>query len=134
MTKALLLIITMAAISGCTPLTPKGCQKDSALDTCTWHHSGKVSDKDIFGMQASAIKRALDAALVPPHVWGGKKCNVHLDFTIEGILQNFIIKGGDKDYCYALAEAAKKAKFPPFPSQYVYDIMGSSRWDMQGQP
>lgn len=80
------------------------------------------------------LKKNLDAALTSPHAWDGKRCNVHIDLKIDGTLQNFIIKGGDKDYCHALAEAAKRAKFPAFTDQHVYDVMGSARWDLHGQP
>lgn len=134
MTKILMMLVLTTAVAGCTPLTPKDCKKNSALESCTYNRSGKVSDKDIFGEQASSIKKALDAALADPHAWEGKRCNVHLDFNIDGTLQNFIIKGGDEGYCHALAEAAKHAKFPPFKDQHIYDVMGSSRWDMHGQP
>ncbi|WP_426506112.1 cell envelope integrity TolA C-terminal domain-containing protein [Serratia proteamaculans] len=134
MTKILVLILLSATVVGCSPLTPKDCKKKGALDSCTYDRSGKVTDKDIYGEQASGLKKALDAALTKPHAWDGKRCNVHLDFTIDGTLQNFIIKSGDKDYCDALAEAAKRAKFPAFTDQHVYDDMGSARWNMHGQP
>lgn len=124
----------VATIAGCTPLTPKDCQKKSALDSCSYKRSGKVTDKDIYGEQASGIKKALDAALTKPHAWSGKRCNVHLDFNMDGTLQNFIIKSGDKDYCRALAEASRQAKFPSFTNQHVYDDMSSARWEMHGQP
>ncbi|ROP62777.1 cell division and transport-associated protein TolA [Enterobacter sp. BIGb0383] len=134
MNKISVLILVAATVTGCAPLTPKGCQKVRALDSCTYNQSGKTSDNDIFGKQASGIKKALDSALMEPHAWDGKRCNVHLDFNIDGVIQHFIIKGGDKDYCDALAQAAKVAKFPAFTDQHVYDVMGSARWDMQGQP
>lgn len=134
MTKIAILILLSTTVVGCSPLTPKDCQKTGALDLCTYERSGKVTDKDIYGEQASGIKKALDAALKKPHVWEGKRCNVHLDFKIDGTLQNFIIKSGDKEYCHALAEAAKLAKFPAFTDQHVYDVMGSARWNMHGQP
>ncbi|EOL8876279.1 MULTISPECIES: cell envelope integrity TolA C-terminal domain-containing protein [Enterobacter] len=134
MTKILMLVAMIATLAGCTPLTPKDCQKKSALDSCSYKRSGKVTDKDIYGEQASGIKKALDAALTKPHAWSGKRCNVHLDFNMDGTLQNFIIKSGDKDYCRALAEASRQAKFPSFTNQHVYDDMGSARWEMHGQP
>jgi len=134
MTKILMLVVMVATIAGCAPLTPKDCQKKSALDSCSYNRSGKVTDKDIYGEQASGIKKALDAALSEPHAWNGKRCNVHLDFKMDGTLQNFIIKHGDKDYCRALTEASKRANFPAFTDQHVYDVMGSARWDMHGQP
>ncbi len=60
--------------------------------------------------------------------------HAHLDFKIDGTLDNFIIKGGDKDYCNALKVAAKRARFPAFTDQHVFDVMGSARWNMEGQP
>jgi len=120
--------------AGCAPLTPHECIKKSALDSCSYKRSGKVSDKDIYGQQASGIKKSLDAALSAPHAWNGKRCNVHLDFKKDGTLENFIVKGGDKDYCQALAGAAKRARFPAFNDQRVFDEMGSARWNMEGQP
>jgi colicin import membrane protein len=134
MTKILMLVLITTTMIGCTPLAPKGCQKVNATDSCSYKNSGKVLDNDIYGKQASGIKKALDAALTEPHAWNTKRCNVHLDFNIDGTLQNFIIKHGDKDYCDALADAAKRAKFPPFTDQHVYDDMGSARWNMHGQP
>lgn len=59
---------------------------------------------------------------------------MHLDFTIDGLLQNLEIKGGDKAYCQALADAATRATFPPFTDERVFQDMGSSRWNMEGQP
>lgn len=134
MKKILILMLMIATMVSCTPLAPEDCQKVSALDSCDYNRSGRVLDNDIYGKQASGIKKALDAALTTPHAWGTKRCNVHLDFTIDGTLQNFIIKHGDKDYCHALADAAERAKFPPFTDQHVYDVMGSARWNMHGQP
>lgn len=134
MTRILMLLIITAAVTGCAPLAPQDCQKNSALDSCTYHRSGTVADKDIYGEQASGIKKALDAALTKPHAWQGKRCDVHLDFKIDGTLQNFIVKGGDENYCHALAEASKRAVFPPFKDQHVFDEMGSSRWNIHGQP
>ncbi|AWV45209.1 tolA family protein [Hafnia alvei] len=134
MIKIFLLVLMTTVLVSCTPLAPKDCRKAHALDSCHYDRSGKVSDNDIYGEQASGIKKNLDAALTSPHAWDGKRCNVHIDLKIDGTLQNFIIKGGDKDYCHALAEAAKRAKFPAFTDQHVYDVMGSARWDLHGQP
>lgn len=127
-------MMLVATITGCVPLAPKDCQKKNALDTCIYKQSGKVSDNDKYGQQASGIKRALDAALAQPHAWNGKKCNAHLDFKMDGTLQNFIIKGGDADYCQALLDASTRAVFPAFSDRHVYDDMGSARWNMEGQP
>lgn len=134
MTKVSMLVMLTIMVSGCAPLAPKDCLKKSALDNCTYVRSGKVSDTDIYGQQASGIKKAFDAALVAGHAWNGKRCNVHLDFKIDGTLQNFIVKGGDQEYCDALLEASRHAKFPAFTDQHVYDVMGSARWNMEGQP
>ncbi|MEG3131136.1 cell envelope integrity TolA C-terminal domain-containing protein [Pantoea cypripedii] len=93
-----------------------------------------MQDKDIYGEQASGIKKALNAALMEPYAWQGKRCNVHLDFNIDGTLQNLIVKGGDENYCHALVEASKRAVFPPFKDPQLFNDMGSSRWIMHGQP
>ena len=132
--KTIILLLLSVALAGCTPLSPRECEKKTALETCSFKRSGKVGDKDIYGQQASGIKKALDAALSEPHAWNGKRCNAHLDFKIDGTLDNFIVKGGDKDYCNALIEAAKHARFPAFTDQHVFDVMGSARWNMEGQP
>ncbi|AMG59085.1 cell envelope integrity TolA C-terminal domain-containing protein [Pantoea vagans] len=132
--KKIIAIFCSILSAGCAPLTPHECIKKSALDSCSYKNSGKVSDKDIYGQQASGIKTSLDAALSAPHAWTGKRCNVHLDFKKDGTLENFIIKRGDKDYCRALTEAAKRARFPAFTDQHVFDVMGSARWNMEGQP
>ncbi len=134
MKKIGMMMIVAVFVAGCVPMTPKECIKKRAVDSCTYNRSGKVSDQDIYGVQASGIKQALDAALKPTHGWEGKRCNAHLDFNIDGKLQHFIVKGGDKDYCAALVEAAQHAEFPAFTDQHVYDVMGSARWDMQGKP
>ncbi len=78
MTKLFMLIIMVATVTGCVHLEPKDCQKNSALNACTYNRSGKLSDKDIFGVQASGIKKALDAALAEPHAWERKRCNAYL--------------------------------------------------------
>jgi len=132
--KKIIPIFCCALLAGCAPLTPHECIKKSALETCSYNRSGKVGDNDIYGQQASGIKKALDAVLSEPHAWKGKRCNAHLDFKIDGTLDNFIIKGGDKDYCNALKVAAKRARFPAFTDQHVFDVMGSARWNMEGQP
>ncbi|WP_337025320.1 cell envelope integrity TolA C-terminal domain-containing protein [Pantoea anthophila] len=132
--KKIILILLSAAIVSCTPLKPHECDKSRALDSCRYNRSGKVGDNDIYGKQASGIKKALDAALSQPHAWNGKRCNAHLDFRKDGTLEHFIIKGGDKAYCNALREAAKNARFPEFTDQHVFDVMGSARWNMEGQP
>ncbi|WHQ76744.1 cell envelope integrity TolA C-terminal domain-containing protein [Pantoea sp. Lij88] len=132
--KKIILMLLSVALAGCTPLAPSECNKKTALETCSYNQSGKVGDKDIYGQQASGIKKALDAALTEPHAWNGKRCNAHLDFKIDGTLDNFIVKGGDRDYCKALIEAAKRARFPAFTDQHVFDVMGSARWNMEGQP
>lgn len=134
MKKVVMLVCLATAITGCAPLAPEGCQKKTALDSCSYKQSGKVSDKDIYGQQAAAIKKALDSALADPHAWNGKRCNMHLDFTVDGLLQNLEIKGGDKAYCQALADAATRATFPPFIDERVFQDMGSARWNMEGQP
>lgn len=53
----LVTLLTAAAVTGCAPLAPKECHKTRALDACTYHRSGKVSDKDSYGVQASGIKK-----------------------------------------------------------------------------
>ncbi|MDH2066326.1 cell envelope integrity TolA C-terminal domain-containing protein [Pantoea sp. GD03673] len=130
----LILILLTTALAGCAPLAPSECHKTTALESCSYKRSGKVGDNDIYGQQASGIKKALDAALAEPHAWNGKRCNAHLDFKIDGTLDKFIVKGGDKDYCRALTDAAKRARFPAFTDQHVFDVMGSARWNMEGQP
>ncbi|WP_282677558.1 cell envelope integrity TolA C-terminal domain-containing protein [Serratia marcescens] len=128
-------LMTLALIlTGCEPLRTTDCIKNTALDSCSYNQSGKVTDKDIFGKQAAGIKKAIDAALINEHSWNGKHCNMHIDFTIDGDLQNIIVKDGDAEYCAALVDAAKRAKFPPFANQHVFDVMGSARWNMEGQP
>ncbi|SUB16103.1 Uncharacterised protein [Pantoea agglomerans] len=94
--KKIIPIFCCALLAGCAPLTPHECIKKSALETCSYNRSGKVGDNDIYGQQASGIKKALDAALSEPHAWKGKRCNAHLDFKIDGTLDNFIIKGAIK--------------------------------------
>lgn len=134
MKKIIILVLMGFMTSGCAPLRPAECQKKSALEDCQYNRSGKVSDRDAYGEQASGIKMALDAALADKHAWKGKRCTMHLDFNIDGSLRHLIVKDGDKDYCQALEEAAKNAKFPPFTDQHIFDVMGSARWDMHGLP
>ncbi|QJT80705.1 cell envelope integrity TolA C-terminal domain-containing protein [Kosakonia sp. MUSA4] len=132
MKKLMMLALLGSIATGCVPLHPTDCLKKNALEPCSYNRSGKVTDTDIYGQQAAGIKNALDSALADRHAWKGKTCNMHLDFNYDGKLQNIIIKGGDKAYCDALEVAAKKADFPPFTDQKVYDVMSSARWNMQG--
>ncbi|HEM8686460.1 TPA: tolA family protein [Citrobacter koseri] len=134
MIKFLMLIVVTLTIAGCSPLAPTGCQKKNAMESCEYKSSGKVSDKDIYGWYSSRIKKALDAALTEPHAWNGKRCDAHLDFKVDGTLQNFIVKGGDKDYCAALQKASERATFPAFTDRRVYFNMSSARWNFEGQP
>lgn len=132
MEKLMMLALLVSVATGCTPLHPTDCLKKSALESCAYNRSGNVTDTDIYGQQAAGIKNALDSALADRHAWKGKTCTVHLDFNYDGKLQNMVIRGGDKEYCAALEAAAKKAIFPPFTDQKVYDVMSSARWNMQG--
>lgn len=101
-----------------------------APDSCCYHRAGQVSDNDIYGAQASTIKKAPDASLTQSHAGNA----VHPDFNIDGTPEHFIIKGGDKKYCQAPDGAARHTRFPAFTDRHVCDVMGSARGDMQGQP
>lgn len=57
MIKIFLLVLMTTVLVGCTPLAPKDCRKAHALDSCHYDRSGKVSDNDIYGEQASGIKK-----------------------------------------------------------------------------
>lgn len=55
--KKIIPIFCCALLAGCAPLTPHECIKKSALETCSYNRSGKVGDNDIYGQQASGIKK-----------------------------------------------------------------------------
>lgn len=92
--KKIILILLSATIVSCTPLKPHECDKSRALESCRYNRSGKVGDNDIYGKQASGIKKALDAALSQPHAWNGKRCNAHLDLQERWHPGAFYHQGG----------------------------------------
>lgn len=69
MTKITILVVMFETIAGCTRFIPKDYQKKSALGSSSYNRSGKVTDKDIYGEQASGIKKALDTAQIPLLEW-----------------------------------------------------------------
>lgn len=130
MKKVLLLIMVATTTLGCTPLHPSNCHKTIALSNCG---SGRYTDKDEYGAQASAIKEAVESQLADRNAWSGKKCRLHFDFAKNGKLENTIIRFGSKNYCAALKAAAAKAEFKPFPNEELYDTFANSRFDFNGK-
>lgn len=130
MKKLLMLAVLAGAVSGCTPFQPDNCHKTVALGDC---YSGRFTDPDEYGRQALAIKDAIESQLADRHAWKYKKCRLHLDFAYDGKLENVESRYGNKAYCAALVTAAKKATFPPFPNQHVYEAFAGSRFVITGE-
>lgn len=130
MKKTLILVAVVVALSGCAPLHPADCHKTSALGSCS---SGRFSDEDEYAQQARGIKEAFESQLADRYAWRGKKCRLHLEFSRDGTLEKMRTAEGNKAYCAALREAAKRATFPPFSNPQVYEAFAQVRFDMKGE-
>ena len=130
MEKKIFILIALAGLAvGCAPLHPSGCHKTTATGSCG---SGRWDDQDEWGAQARAIKAAINAKLVAPQRWKGKKCRLHIEFAQDGTASNISTSDGNKAYCEALKSAAQKATFPAFTHPEVYGDFQKSRFDMLG--
>ncbi|WP_200792569.1 cell envelope integrity TolA C-terminal domain-containing protein [Klebsiella oxytoca] len=130
MKKTIVMFALVILTSSCTPFHPADCHKTSALGSCS---SGRFSDDDEYGMQARSIKESIDSRLSNRYGWTGKKCTIHVSFSYEGKLNSITTSEGNKKYCAALIDAAKRATFPPFTDKQVYDAFAQSRFSMQGE-
>ena len=130
MKKTIVMVGLVILASSCAPFHPADCHKTSALGSCS---SGRFSDDDEYGRQARAIKESIDSRLSNRYGWTGKKCTIHLSFSDEGKLNSVTTSEGNKAYCAALVDAAKRATFPPFTDKHVYDAFAQSRFSMQGE-
>ena len=137
MKKVVMLVCLATAITGCAPLAPEGCQKKTALDSCSYKQSGKVSDKDIYGQQAAAIKKALDSALADPHARMVSNAT-----CISNLPSTGYCRTGDKrrrqSVLPALADAATRATFRPSRTSVCFRIWvlpaGTWRGNRRGKP
>ena len=130
MEKKIFILIALAGLAaGCAPLHPSGCHKTTATGSCG---SGRWDDQDEWGAQARAIKAAINAKLVAPQSWKGKKCRLHIEFAQDGTPLNISTSNGNKAYCEAIKSAAHKAKFPAFNNPEVYRDFQKSGFDMRG--
>ena len=84
------------------------------------------------GAQARAIRAAINARLVDPQRWQGKKCRLHIEFAENGTALNISTSDGDSGYCEAVKSAAQKATFPAFSNPEVYRDFQKSRFDLRG--
>ena len=116
MKKTIVMVGLVILASSCAPFHPSDCHKTSALGSCS---SGRFSDDDEYGRQARAIKESIDSRLSNRYGWTGKKCTIHLSFSDEGKLNSVTTSEGNKAYCAALVDAAKRATFPPFTDKQV---------------
>ncbi len=130
MKKIMMLVILTIFTSSCTPLHPSDCHKTTALGSCS---SGRFTDDDEYGKQASAIKVSIESQLRDRYAWSGKKCRIHMSFSYNGKLNSITTSEGNKQYCAALVEAANRAAFPPFTDKKIYDVFSQSRFDMKGE-
>lgn len=127
--KIFMLAVVGTLVSGCTPFHPSGCHKTSATGSCG---SGSWKDQDEWGMQARAIRSAINAKIADPQSWTGKKCRIHMEFSQDGTASNISTSNGNEAYCEAVKSAAKKAKFPAFTNPEVYRDFEKSGFDMRG--
>lgn len=130
MVKKIFMLAVVASLStGCAPLHPSGCHKTTATGSCS---SGRWNDQDEWGAQARAIRAAINAKLADPQSWKGKKCRLHLEFTMDDTATNISTSNGNKAYCEAVKLAAQKAKFPAFTNLELYRDFQKSVFDMHG--
>ncbi|MGA7588420.1 MAG: cell envelope integrity TolA C-terminal domain-containing protein [Rouxiella badensis] len=127
--KIFMLAVVVTLATGCTALHPTGCHKTSALGICG---SGDFEDQDEWGAQARAIVAAVNAKVVDPQSWKGKKCRLHIEFAKDGTASNISTRDGNEAYCEAVKSAAQKAKFPPFTNEEVYEDFQMSGFNMHG--
>jgi TolA protein len=127
--KIFMLAVLTSLAAGCTPLHPAGCHKTTATGNCS---SGRWDDQDEWGAQARGIRSAIDAKLVDPQRWAGKKCRLHIEFAQDGTVLNISTSDGNKAYCEAVKSAAQQAKFPAFTNPDVYRDFQKSRFEMRG--
>lgn len=127
--KIVMLAILVSLTAGCAPLHPSGCHKTTATGSCS---SGRWDDQDEWGVQARAIRAAINAELDEPQNWKGKKCRLHIEFAQDGTALNVSTSNGNTAYCEAIKSAAHKAKFPAFNNPEVYSDFQKSGFDMRG--
>ena len=127
--KLVILAILVSLTACCAPLHPSGCHKTTATGSCS---SGRWDDQDEWGVQARAIRAAINAELDEPQNWKGKKCRLHIEFAQDGTALNVSTSNGNKAYCEAIKSAAHKAKFPAFNNPEVYRDFQKSGFDMRG--
>lgn len=128
--KKIIIGILVTFTSGCAPLHPADCHKTTALGDCS---SGRFTDKDEYGRQARAIKESIESQLPDRYGWTGKKCRIHVSFSYDGQLNSIRTSEGNKQYCAALVDAAKRATFAPFTNEKIYDAFSQSRFSIQGE-
>lgn len=127
--KIVMLVVVGSLATGCVPLHPSGCHKTTATGSCS---SGRWDDQDEWGAQARAIRAAVNAKLVEPEKWKGRKCRLHIEFEQDGSASNISTSNGDKAYCEAVKSAAQNAKFPDFANPELYRDFQKSGFDMRG--
>ncbi len=127
--KIAMLAVVGSLVAGCAPLSPSGCHKTTATGSCS---SGRWDDQDEWGAQARAIRAAINAKIVAPQNWKGKKCRLHIEFEQDGTASNISTSNGNKAYCDVLKSAARNARFPAFANPEVYRDFQKSGFDMQG--
>ncbi|MFK3923453.1 cell envelope integrity TolA C-terminal domain-containing protein [Serratia liquefaciens] len=124
-----MLVVVGSLATGCVPLHPSGCHKTTATGSCS---SGRWDDQDEWGAQARAIRAAVNAKLVEPEKWKGRKCRLHIEFEQDGSASNISTSNGDKAYCEAVKSAAQNVKFPVFTNPELYRDFQKSGFDMRG--
>ncbi|MGQ5796873.1 cell envelope integrity TolA C-terminal domain-containing protein [Serratia sp. IR-2025] len=127
--KIVMLAILVSLTAGCAPLHPSSCHKTTATGSCS---SGHWDDQDEWGVQARAIRAAINAELDEPQNWKGKKCRLHIEFAQDGTALNVSTSNGNEAYCEAIKSAAHQAKFPTFNNPEVYRDFQKSGFDMRG--
>lgn len=84
------------------------------------------------GVQARAIRDAVNANFAEPQRWKGKKCRLHMEFAEDGTVLEVSTSNGNKEYCEAERVAAQEAKFPASTNPQVYRDFQESGFDMRG--
>ncbi|MBL7634911.1 MULTISPECIES: cell envelope integrity protein TolA [Atlantibacter] len=75
--------------------------------------------------QADGIRNAIDQQLPHAQSFKGQTCNLRAHFAPNGLLLDVRSEGGDPELCSAAISAARKANFPPFLHDDVYQVLQS---------
>ena len=68
---------------------------------------------------------------MPPANFDGMSCTVRVQLARDGMVINARSEGGDALLCDAALKAVQEAKFPPAPSDEVYQVFKNTPLDFR---